>query len=267
MSPSRPRTSRRIHSAAIALILGITLAGCSSDDPSVDAQESDNNAPADDAPADDEPTDDEPTDDEPADDQPSDTPDAADSTEDTAPETDDPAPTESPDGQTVTAPESGVQFVVPDDWQAMALSDLTDEELQEIVELASEASDVSPEELRQQAEQGVELLVMDMEQDGFGDNINVMRIPGAAGLLTDEDVLLEQLEASGMNPDELTAVETEVGDGFRADYTLPVGAVDVAGSGLFLGVDGDIVNITVSTDDAGDTAEIMDTLVGTLRAS
>ncbi|HEX6150035.1 hypothetical protein [Nocardioides sp.] len=158
---------------------------------------------------------------------------------------------------------AGVAFEAPEGWKSL---DPNDAEIpkSEKANLA-EGLGLTPEQLDQTIS-GVDLFLVDGDgpQDGFLSNINVLAQQGA---LPDDAALESQFAAIGAEVLEVSHSETGAGDAAVVEYTLPVADRTIEGVSYLVDLGEEIVTVTVSTPDRGESDEIGDTVGDTLTTA
>jgi hypothetical protein len=159
-----------------------------------------------------------------------------------------------------TVSAAGVAFEAPQGWESLDPND-ADIPAKQQAELAKGLG-LTPEQL-QQTIQGVDLFLVDGEgpQDDFLSNINVLAQQGA---LPDDGMLESQFTAIGAKVLEVSHTETGAGDAAVVVYSLPVADRTIEGVSYLVDLGNEIVTVTVSTPDRGQTDEIGDTIGDTL---
>ena len=229
----------RLLAPALAPLLAATLflGACNSDDDS-DKKSDDNSSSAS----------------ESAGDTGSDT--ASDSASDSASDTgDDSAAT----GNTATAPKAGVKFDLPEGWQAIDPANVSANA--EAPKLAEKLG-ITVEQFEQQ------LKALDLfAQNDSGENLNV--VSGTVPALPSADEIKQQYQTGlGFTVSSTEDVSTPVGDGIRLEWDLPENSTsNTAGAGVFVDVDGTVVNISVTASSAESAAKVLDTVLATITTA
>ena len=177
---------------------------------------------------------------------------------------DEPSPGGSGDGSgdesenTVSA--LGISFEAPEGWDTLdpEKADIPEAEADDL----AEGLGLTPEQF-QQTIRNVDLFLVDGDgpEDGFLANINVL---GQTGALPGDGELESQFAAIGAEVIDLTHEDTPVGDAAVVEYSLSVGDRTIEGVSYLLTRDGDVVTVTVSTADRGETDDISATILDTL---
>lgn len=165
-----------------------------------------------------------------------------------------------PDGWKVIEGD-GVTIAVPDEWVDVPLEDfeMGSEDFQELMPEADEAM------LNQAAavvQQGGVLLAFGPPEDGFTDNLNILRLPVEAELDQLEREAELGMQALGAEMHSLDRVELPMGEAIRVSYTAefqsPEGPFSVEGVQLYVPVEGATFVLTISAvEDPGDLADEM----------
>lgn len=238
------RRSPARTSAAVVLAAALTLSACGSDDDSSDDATTTSSAPAESDPSTDDATEDATGD--PSESPSEDTGDAA------------------ADSGTVSAPNAGISFDAPADWQVIdpnqAFGDDPDAIPQELKD-AAEAQGASPEQLLQQLKGQTEVVVFGETEGGFASNLNVVGNP----TVPTEGQLRSQLEGINATVDSTEEIDTPVGTGIRFSYGLPAAGMTVRADAVVVPTDSGAAVITVSSLDESRSAQVMDDLIPTLK--
>ena len=159
-----------------------------------------------------------------------------------------------------TVSAAGVAFEAPEGWESLDPND-ADVPAKQRAELAKGLG-LTPEQL-QQTIQGVDLFLVDGEgpQDGFLSNINVLAQQGA---LPDDGMLESQFASIGAEVLDVSHTETGAGDAAVVTYSLSVSDRTIEGVSYLVNLGDEIVTVTVSTPDRGQTDEIGATIGETL---
>jgi hypothetical protein len=155
---------------------------------------------------------------------------------------------------------AGVAFQAPEGWESLDPND-ADLPAKQQAELAKGLG-LTPEQF-QQTISGVDLFLVDGEgpQDGFLSNINVLAQPGA---LPDDAMLESQFAAIGAKVLEVSHTETGAGDAAVVAYSLSVADRTIEGVSYLVDLGEEIVTVTVSTPDRGQSDKIGATIGDTL---
>lgn len=163
---------------------------------------------------------------------------------------------------------TGLSFDAPEGWDAIS-TDTVGDALSEgkpgeiITELASRLG-MTEAQFSKQLESFDVFLAAPHAEDGFLGNINALHV---AGKMPNDGSLQLQHRAIGAKDIAVDSVDTAVGTASVVTYTLPVGAIEVAGHSILVEHDGDTVVITISTGDADRSEELADGVVDTLALS
>lgn len=153
-----------------------------------------------------------------------------------------------------------VAFDVPPSWRVLD-ADLPESSLQ----ASADALGVTTDQLAQQLEQIEVMAAEPRPDDGFLDNVNVTRAPLP---LPTSRQLRNQLMALGATDVETDAVtHPEVGELVASRYVLPVGATEAHASTLSFVGPGEVVTVTVTTDEPDQTERLAKEILATLRPS
>ena len=152
--------------------------------------------------------------------------------------------------------EAGVTFDLPAKWE-----EFDRERMNEALSNSSTMDDLTDrmgltsDQFRQLMASNIVLYVTAPHASGgFLDNVNVLVFDGA---LPSKRALELQYRALGATHVRSEDVETDAGDGYGTTYDLEVGRSVVHGEALSLDAGRKTVVITVSTDDTGDTADLV----------
>lgn len=163
---------------------------------------------------------------------------------------------------------TGLSFAVPEDWDAIS-TDTVGDALSEgkpgeiVTELASRLG-MTAAQFDEQLENFDVFLAAPHAEDGFLGNINALHV---AGEMPSDGSLRLQHRALGAKDITVDSVDTAVGEASVVTYTLPVGAIEVAGQSIVLEHDGDTVVITISTGGADRSEKLADGVIDTLALS
>lgn len=166
---------------------------------------------------------------------------------------------------TVTAQKSGLSFEVPDGWETIdpsALAQNSDEAPKALKDMAK-SSGMSLDEFLQGMSQSIDVMALGESKNGFAQNVNVIANPSAL-TAADLKASLKQQKATVSTTEE---VDTPEGKATVATYTLKVGSQTVEGQMAAVPSDSGAGVITVSTIDKDETAEIMDSILKSVKKS
>lgn len=170
-----------------------------------------------------------------------------------------------PDGWKVIEGD-GVTVAVPEEWIDVPLEDfeMGSEDFQELMPEADEAM------LNQAAavvQQGGVLLAFGPPEDGFTDNLNILRLPVEAELDQLEREAELGMQALGAEMHSLDRVDLPVGEAIRVSYTAefqsPEGPFSVEGVQLYVPVEGATFVLTISAVE--DPSELADEMAQTFE--
>lgn len=161
---------------------------------------------------------------------------------------------ESSSDGSVTASKSGVSFDAPDGWTSVDPADILNNsgDAPKALEDMAKAQGTDADTLLQSLAQSVDVMIIGETRNNFADNINVVASPTAP---TEAD-LKSQLEQIGATVKGTEKVDTPLGSSLDSTYTLPAGGVTVQGRMLAIPTDQGAAIITISTSDAGTSAEL-----------
>lgn len=166
------------------------------------------------------------------------------------------------DTKTVTAPQSGISFAVPSDWQEISADVVASQDLASIAEELG----LSEQELKAQME-AIDLMVIDTSLDSdFADNINVSKQVFPKSVNYDATVLTAAVQALGATAGEYSQADTARGKASSMTYTLPLSGEELHGAFIMVPDDkGSFAQITVTAGDAASTKDLMETVLSSLR--
>ena len=157
-------------------------------------------------------------------------------------------------------PALGISFEAPEGWESLDPdeADIPEAEADDL----AEGLGLTPDQFEQTI-RNVDLFLVDGDgpEDGFLANINVL---GQTGALPGDGELESQFAAIGAEVLEVTHEDTPVGDAAVVEYSLSVGDRTIEGVSYLLTRDDEVVTVTVSTPDRGETDDISATILDTL---
>jgi len=169
--------------------------------------------------------------------------------------------------QTIEVPGQGVSFEVPSDWDALDTGAVTDagDDSGYWDEMADRMG-VEPEQMKNLVSQADIFIGAPSAEGGVLSNINVMHFPGAAMPASAGSFEL-QFRSLGAKDIQSTPLSTNIGDGFRIEYVLPINGKELNGTALVIKHDSIALDITISASSAEVADDLADQIVGSLAAT
>ncbi|MDN5745616.1 MAG: hypothetical protein L0H31_10905 [Nocardioidaceae bacterium] len=181
---------------------------------------------------------------------------ASDAASDGAGETASTSPSSDSTGTTVSAGKAGVKFDLPEGWEVIGAEQMGANG--NGPELARSLG-LTEDELRTRV-QNLDLLA----HNGKAENLNV--VSGTVPQLPTGDVITQQYKTRlNFTVTSTSEISTAVGDGIKFAWTLPDNkSSNRAGAGVFIDVDGTIVNISAIGRNAETTNAVIDQAIATI---
>lgn len=162
----------------------------------------------------------------------------------------------------------GVTIAVPEEWIDVPLEDFAMGR-EDFEELMPEADEAMLNQAAAVVQQGGVLLAFGPPEDGFTDNLNILRLPVSAELDQLEREAELGIQALGAEMHSLDRVTLPMGEAIRVRYTAefqsPDGPFSVEGVQLYVPVDGDTFVLTVSA--VADPGSLADQMAETFDAT
>lgn len=171
---------------------------------------------------------------------------------------------ETSETQTIEIPGQGVSFEVPADWDALDTSTVAaaGDDSGYWDEMADRMG-IEPEQMKDLVSQADIFIGAPNAESGVVSNINVMHFPG--NVMPDSAATFElQFRGLGAKDIEGTPLSTNVGDGYRIEYVLPIKGQQLYGTALVIKHDSVALDITISASSTELADDLADQIVGSL---
>lgn len=158
----------------------------------------------------------------------------------------------------VTASEAGVSFDLPDGWTSIDPNDVQDgsDEVPGAVEDLAESQGMDAATFLENIAQSVDIMLIGETQGDFTDNVNIIPSPGTMDKATAKTSLAE----GGATVESVEDMETDLGPGIDATYTMSTGGTEIHGRSLSFPTDDGVAIFTVSASSADTADEVATTI-------
>lgn len=165
--------------------------------------------------------------------------------------------------QVVEVPGQHVSFEVPKDWDAVDADTVAEagDDSGAWKDMADRMG-VEPEQMKEMVSQADVLIAAPHAEGGLLSTINVLHFDGTA-LPSKAQFKMQFRSLGGKNIDTLP-LSTDLGDGYRIEYTLPMRGDQLLGTALVILHGSVVLDITVTTASADKTEELADLVVNSL---
>jgi len=165
--------------------------------------------------------------------------------------------------QVVEIPGQGVSFEAPEDWDALDSSVVADAGASNGAwdEIADRMG-IEPQQMKNLLEQTDVFIAAPHAEGGVLSNINALHFDGES--LPSEATFKMQFRSLGATDIDSMPLSTDVGDGYRVEYSLNLKGQDMNGTALVLKRGTVILDITVTSSSPDTTEELADQIVNSL---